>query len=97
LFEVGSGVFYKKEKFDVTVTNTLAFYGPKLITNVISGTMTILITNLLVMTILVTFNTGVNIDTTTILITNLLIITMLVTLNTGGITYNDITYILFYL
>ncbi len=90
-------MFYKKEKIDVTVTNTLAFYVPKSITTVIGDTTTILITNLLVMTILVTLNTGVNIDTTTILITNLLIMTMLVTLNTGDITCNDITFNLFYL
>jgi hypothetical protein len=91
LFEVGSGVFYKKEKFDVTVTNTLAFYGAKVTLR------QYLKTNLLIMTILVTLNTGVNIDTTTMLITNLLIMTVLVTLNTGGITCNDITFNLFYL
>jgi hypothetical protein len=89
--------FIKRKKSDVTVTNTLAFYGPKLITNVISGTTTILITNLLIMTILVTLNTGVKIDTTTMLITNLLKMTVLVTLNTGDITCNDITFNLFYL
>ncbi len=83
--------FYKKEKIDVTVTNTLAFYVPTSITTVKSDT------NLLVMTILVTLNTGVNIDTTTILMTNLLKMTILVTFNTGDIAYNDITYNLFYL
>jgi hypothetical protein len=55
--------------------------------------MILLITDLLIMTILITFNTG-DIAYKISLITNLLIMTILVTLNTDDIAYNNIRHYL---